>query len=125
MSHTARDTIYRGLRMLGVSDPEETPSSAQAQYGLLALTSMVQGWKAKGVDVGDQVADWTLDTNVDEEIDPQHWTGLCANLALHLAPEYPNAPVPPATVALAQTGWEGLQAAYFDSSKDAELTTDR
>ncbi len=123
MTTTARDTVYRMLRMLGVSDPEETPSSAQAEFGLLALNAMVKGWKAQGVDVG-HVADWTLDSITDLEIDPQHWTALCALLAIHLSPEYPNAPVPPATAQLAQNGWAGIQAAYFDSSLDAELQAD-
>ncbi len=122
MTTTARDCIYRSLRMLGVSDPEETPSAPQAAYGLDALNRMVHGWKAVNVDVSH--VDWTLDSDVELEIDPRHIGAMEAMLAVYLSPEYPGSPVPPATAGLAEAGWRALQAAYVDASKDAVLQID-
>jgi hypothetical protein len=122
MSTTARDCVYSALRKLGVSDPEETPSAPQAQYALEALNEMVHGWKAVNIDVGH--VDWTLDSDVELEIDPRHIGGMKAMLAVYLSPEYPGSPVPPATIGLAEAGWRALQAAYVDASMDNTLQID-
>lgn len=120
MTTTIRDRVYRALRMLGVSDPEETPSAAQAQYGLLAANEMARAWKGKGVDIGHN-ADWTLDSILDAELPREHHEAFTALLAITLMPEYPGTVLPAATGAIAMDGWNSLQAAYMDTSEDSDL----
>lgn len=119
---TAREVIYRALRQLGVSDPDETPTGRQASDALVALNAMVHGWKANGVDVGH--ADWTLDDEVDLEIDPEFVRGLSAMLAIDLAPEYPGAQINVAVGKMSDDGWKALIARYHDTSTDSDLTCD-
>lgn len=119
---TARQVITRSLRQLGIVDPEETPTDTQMDTGLEALNAMVHGWKAQSVDISHE--DWTVDDDVTIELDPMHVNGMTALLCGTLQPEFPGSVLSPEIVAMATTGWAGLQAAYFDSSIDSELTVD-
>lgn len=123
MTTTARDSIYRALRLLGVSDPEETPSAAQAEFGLYALNKMAHGWKGKGVDVfGSYTPDWTLDSVLEVTVPRARIGDVEALLAVHLQPEYVNSVISPSLAAMASQGWTALVAAYTDSSVDSDLT---
>lgn len=119
---TARSVVNRALRMLGVIDPDETPSATMADNALEALNAMVHAWKGQKVDVGHE--DWTLDDDVTVEVDPMHVNGMTALLAIDMLPEYPGRQLSPAVKLIADGGWEALKAAYTDSSVDSDLTLD-
>lgn len=119
---TAQSVVYRALRMLGVADPEETPTATMAANGLETLNAMVHGWKGQKVDVGHE--DWALTDEVTVEVDPQHVNSMTALLAVEMLPEYPGMTLSPAVLAVAANGWAALQAAYTDSSVDTDLTLD-
>lgn len=120
---TARSVVYRALRMMGVVDPEETPTSTMATNGLETLNAMVHAWKGQKVDVGHE--DWDFDNDVTVELDPMHVDGMTALLVIAMLPEYPNTQLSPAVKVVADNGWEALKAAHIDSSVDSDLVVDR
>lgn len=108
MSQTARDTITRAMRMLGVVIIGNAVGSVEAANGLTALNSMMHGWKGQGVDIGH--IDLALGDNLD--LADQFINGCTALLAIDLAPEF-SAPVPPAVSLIASNGWSALCAEYI------------
>lgn len=121
MTTTPRTMGTRALRMLG-ADPEEVPTATQLATMLEALNAMLHGWKGQGVDIGH--SDFALDDDVSVELDPKFFEGTTALLAVVLDPEYPGFGVSPPIAVMAQQGWAALQAAYFNSSVDADLVVD-
>lgn len=103
---TARQTITRALRMLGVLAGGEPPSDTDASEALEALNSMLRGYvlsHAPGF------ADLTLDDSLPY---PSTFAeGLAAMLATRLAPEHAKAT--PAEVQAMATRGENLLRAYY------------
>lgn len=118
MAQTARDTVTRALRMLGVIVNGVVPTAVEATNGLMALNAMMHAWKGQAVDIGH------IDLGLNDDIDlpDEHLNGCTALLAVELSTEY-LAPVPPAVVAAATNGWSALQAAYImdDESRDLRV----
>lgn len=121
MTTTPRTMVASALRKLG-HDPEETPTSTEMASGLEAFNLMLHAWKGQGVDIGH--SDFAVDDDVSVELDPKFHEGAIALLAIAISPEYPHAQVPAPVVIVATQGWSALQAAYFNSSVDADLVVD-
>lgn len=121
MTTTPRTMVTSALRKLG-HDPEETPTATEMASGLEALNLMLHGWKGQAVDIGH--SDFAVDDDVSVELDPKFHEGTIALLAIALSPEYPHAPIPAPVAVIAVQAWAALQAAYFDSSQDSDLTVD-
>jgi hypothetical protein len=120
MAQTARDTIKRAMRMLGVIVAGVEPSAVEAANGLIALNSMIHGWKGQGVDVGH--IDLTLNDNL--ALDEAFHNGVTGLLAAELSTEF-QVPVPTAVALIAANGWAALQAQYItdDIGKDMTVET--
>ncbi|HXE05825.1 MAG TPA: hypothetical protein VN579_07555 [Bryobacteraceae bacterium] len=119
MAQTARDTIKRAMRMLGVIVAGVEPTAVEAANGLLALNGMMHGWKGQGVDVGHI----DLGLNDDLALDEMHHNGVTAMLAAELSPEF-QVPVPIAVAAIAASGFSALQAAYIANSPSNDLISE-
>lgn len=119
MSKTARDTITRAMRMLGVIIGGTDPSDVESSNGLLALNAMMHGWKGKGVDIGHI----DLDINDDLDVADEHCEGTTALLAIALAPEF-TVSVSAAVGVLASEGWSSLQAAYITNDITRDMTVE-
>lgn len=120
MATITRDMIKRAMRLIGVCDPDETPTDRQARDALTALNEMMHGWRSQAVDVAH--SDLTLDDEVN--LDPMYIGGCTALLAVWLSAEYPGSTLSPATVELANNGWAALQAGFYNRDKDFDLRAD-
>lgn len=119
MSQTARDTITRAMRMLGVVIVGNAISDIEAANGLTALNAMMHGWKGQGVDIGH--IDLTLNDNID--LADQFINGCTALLAVELSPEF-TVPIPAATALAASNGWSALCAEYITNDITRDMTVE-
>lgn len=119
MSQTARDTVKRAMRMLGVLIAGTEPTAVQATNGLLALNAMMHAWKGQGVDIGH--IDLALSDDVD--LADQFLNGCTALLAVELSPEF-SRPVPPAVGIMAANGWAALCAEYVESDESRDMVVE-
>jgi hypothetical protein len=119
MAQTARDTISRAMRMLGVIMGGAVTSSVEAANGLIALNSMMHGWKGQGVDIGH--VDLALSDNLD--LADHLINGCTALLAVELSPEF-TVPIPQAVGLAAAGGWSAIQAAYITDTADSDMTVE-
>lgn len=119
MSQTARDTITRAMRMLGVIIGGTTPTAVQGANGLLAMNAMMHGWKGQSVDIGHQ--DLGLNDNL--ALPDEFLNGVTALLAVELSSEF-VVPVPPGVVSSAINGWSALQARYITDNPNQDMIVD-
>lgn len=117
MPQTARDTITRAMRMLGINISGSAPTPTEAANGLIALNAMMHGWKGQGVDIGH--IDLSLSTNVD--LADEFLNGCTALLAAELSPEF-TVPIPQAVGIAAANGWAALQARYITNDLNSDMT---
>lgn len=118
---TARDVVYRALRLLGVTASGTDPTSEEADDALETLNAMLKGWEARGVDVNHD-ADYALSTTFETATLTSAYTPhVTALLAVELAPEY-EAGLTPSLAEMARAGWTTIQANFLVS---ADLTIDK
>lgn len=82
---TALKLIKRALRLLQVIDPEENPTSTQAENAVEALNAMIARWQRDGIGVS-----WSAVANSAEVVTLQAEAedAVVYGLAVNLAPEY-------------------------------------
>ncbi len=104
---TVHDVLTRAFRAVGILSAGETLGAEDAAAGLASFNGLVAGWELQGI----RMALDPLALTDEIPLPDGHVEAVLWNLCLQLCAEY-NRQVPPAVVALANTGKRGLQAAY-------------
>lgn len=79
----AKDAAVAALELIGVASEDETPEAYQITKAVEALSRMLHGWKAQGVDLG-LTGDLGLSDTV--PVDSMYDEGVIALLAVQVAP---------------------------------------
>lgn len=105
---TVREAITTVLRRLNVIPIEVAPTPNEASDALDAYNNLIYSWLTVGIDITPTIK--TLDDVLG--IPKAFEAGVIALLAAHISEAY-GAPISTQLAALAQNGWETLQAAYI------------
>lgn len=114
----ALDVVTDALRLINYLSAEETPSAADAAFGLTKLNDMLFGWKLKGVDL--QPVTMALTDML--PFDDAYLRGIKNNLAVELAAPFER-PVPPGVAVTATGDFEDFQAHTLEFDDDLQVDT--
>lgn len=104
---TAQQVIDRALTLIIVQGSEAPVEASEYQDAIFALNAMMLALDSRGVKL-----DYTEVSSLNQEVTvpPGAIQGVCANLAIELAPEY-NATVTPALLKSARDGEDAMRFA--------------
>ena len=107
-TRSARDTITRALKRLGIVAEMETVSSDQANDALIALNDMLNGFRAMGIQYAHR--DLTLDDNLN--VPDEQTRNVALMLCRELADDYGKA-LSPSLAESITTAAQSLKAYYL------------